>query len=67
MNDTNKKNNEQKIISSLVRDFIIYIDQECFNKPEEFTPFADLVVPTLRKYNQKLNVNCDYIKHVRES
>jgi hypothetical protein len=66
MNDTNKKNNEQKIISSLVRDFIIYIDQECFNKPEEFTPFADLVVPTLRKYNQKLNVNCDYIKHVRD-
>ncbi len=66
MNDTDKKNNEQKIISSLVRDFIIYIDQECFKSPEDFNPFVDLVVPTLRKYNQKLNVNCDYIKHVRK-
>ena len=30
------------------------IDQECFKSPEDFNPFVDLVVPTLRKYNQKL-------------
>ena len=66
MNDIMKKDEEHRIVRSLVRDFIIYIDQECFKSPELFNPFVDAVVPTLRKYNKQLNVNCGYIKSVRK-
>lgn len=54
-----------KIIASLIRDFIIYVEQNCFDERKAFEAFCDVALPHLKKYNKQLLVNRDYINNMR--
>ncbi len=48
-------------LAALVRDFIIYIDHECFERPDELQRFLGDSSQYLRRYNRKVIVNTDYV------
>ena len=54
-------------LAALVRDFIIYIDHECFEHPDELQRFLGDSSQYLRRYNRKVVVNTDYVSGAQKT
>ena len=58
---TSNKDTVNMHLAALVRDFIIYVDHECFEHPDELQRFLGDSSQYLRRYNRKVVVNTDYV------
>lgn len=56
-----------KMLASLIREFVVYVDQECFDEKDRFQSFCDETGSLFKKYNKQLIVNHDFIQHSRRT
>ena len=64
---TSNKDTVNMHLAALVRDFIIYIDHECFEHPDELQRFLGDSSQYLRRYNRKVVVNTDYVSGAQKT
>lgn len=55
-----------KMLQALARDFIIYVEEDCFAHQDLLENFVNSATVYLKKYNKQLLVNTDYMTNARK-
>ncbi|MGN1393748.1 MAG: hypothetical protein ACI4V7_06920 [Succinivibrionaceae bacterium] len=58
--------NNGSVLQAFIRDFTIYVEENCFQNPDLLEEFANVTAPIFKKYNKQVLINYDFYTSSRK-
>lgn len=67
MAEAKESSSNELLLSSLIREFTLYIDEECFQDEKKFRGFCDIAIPFIKKFNKQMLIRREFMLNFRRA